>query len=270
MKIGFLITVRLKSSRLPMKVLLDLNGRSVIQRVIDRAKKIYGINDIVLCTSQEPEDFPLVQTAKQENVYSFPGHATDVLKRLHDAARFFGMDYFVGITADNPLFSFEQGTLLANWVQQNPETDFAYYDNLPIGGNLYIVKTKMLETIYKFKPEGDTEIWGEWVKQPDIFNVNKLDPPPQLQNLLDKDMRLTMDEALDYNEFSKLYNIFPSNHTPCMKESADTISKHNLFEENKKVVQQQVDEEYSQIVRDFYMKNKDAILNLYSKNNVIL
>ena len=70
---------------------------------------------------------------------------------------------------DNPLFSFEQGTLLADWVLQNPETDFAYYDNLPIGGNLDVVKTRMLEIIYKFKPEGNTEIWGEWVMQPAIW-----------------------------------------------------------------------------------------------------
>lgn len=263
MKIGFLITVRLKSSRLPMKVLLDLNGRSAIQRVIDRAKKIYGLNDIVLCTSYEPQDFPLYKVAKQEGVFAFSGHPTDVLKRLHDAARFFHMDYFVGITADNPLFSFEQGTLLIDYVQQNPETDFAYYDNLPIGGNLYIIKTKLLELIYKIKPEGDTEIWGEWVKQPEFFNVRKLDPPPQLQNLLDKDMRLTMDEYLDYNEFSKLYNIFPSSHTPCMKEIADTIAKHKLFEDNKKVVQQQVGEEYSQMVRDFYRQHMHEILGYY-------
>ena len=259
MNIGFLITVRLKSTRLPMKVLLDLNGRSVIHRVIDRAKKIFGVNDIVLCTSQDPQDFPLFQIAKQEGVYAFAGHPTDVLKRLHDAARFFRMDYFVGITADNPLFSFEQGTLLVNWVQQNQETDVAYFDNLPIGGNLYIIKTRMLEIICEFKPEGDTEIWGEWVKQPDFFNVSKLDAPPQLHNLLDKNIRMTMDEILDYHEFIKLYNTFSSSHTPTINEIAGKISDYNLFESNKKVVQQNVNEEYSKRVKEFYKKNRNAI-----------
>ena len=43
MKIGFFITARLKSSRLKRKVLLDLNGKTLIDRVIERAKKVNGI-----------------------------------------------------------------------------------------------------------------------------------------------------------------------------------------------------------------------------------
>ena len=39
MKIGFLITARLKSERLPLKIIKDLNGKTVIERLIDRIKK---------------------------------------------------------------------------------------------------------------------------------------------------------------------------------------------------------------------------------------
>lgn len=265
MNVGFLITARLKSTRLPMKVLLDLNGRSVIQRIIDRVRKIYGINDIVVCTSADPQDLPLFQIAKQEGVYAFAGHPKDVLKRLHDAARLFRMDYFVGITADNPLFSFEQGTLLADWVQQNPETDFAYYDNLPIGGNLYVVKTRMLEIIYKFKPEGDTEMWGEWLRQPEIFTVTKLDPPPHLQGLFEKNIRLTMDEMLDYQEFLKLYQIFPSHHVPCMHEVAACIARNQLFIDNQKIIQQTINEEYYKFIKEFYKEHQSELKELIHK-----
>ncbi len=262
MNVGFLITARLKSTRLPMKVLLDLNGRSTIQRVIDRARKIHGISDIVVCTSLDPQDFPLVQIAKQEGAYAFAGHPNDVLKRLHDAARLFRMDYFVGITADNPLFSFEQGSLLVDWVQQNPDTDFAYYDNLPIGGNLYVVRARMLEIIYAFKAESNTEIWGGWVKQPKYFNVKRLEPPIHLQNLFDKNFRLTMDEMLDYQEFLKLYQLFPSDYVPCLYEIADCISRNKLFVSNQKIVQRSVDDQDSQMIREFYKKNHSNILNM--------
>ena len=60
MKIGFLITARLKSSRLPLKILKDLNGKPVIERIIDRAKEIQGINEIVLCTSANPQDKQII------------------------------------------------------------------------------------------------------------------------------------------------------------------------------------------------------------------
>ena len=65
MKIGFLITARLKSSRLPFKILKDLNGKTVIERIIDRAKKIQNISEIILCTSTNSQDRPLVDIAKK-------------------------------------------------------------------------------------------------------------------------------------------------------------------------------------------------------------
>ena len=40
MNIGFLITARLKSSRLKEKLLLPLNGYTIIERVIQRAKQV--------------------------------------------------------------------------------------------------------------------------------------------------------------------------------------------------------------------------------------
>ena len=68
LKIGFLITARLKSSRLPLKIIKDLNGKTVIERIIDRAKEIQGIYEIVLCTSPNPQDEPLINIAKKNNI----------------------------------------------------------------------------------------------------------------------------------------------------------------------------------------------------------
>lgn len=70
MRLGFLITARLKSSRLPLKVMKDLNGAPVIQRVIERAKEIHIIShmDIVVCTSANPQDHPLLDIANRTNV----------------------------------------------------------------------------------------------------------------------------------------------------------------------------------------------------------
>ena len=69
MNIGFLITARLKSTRLKYKVLKDLNGYSVIERVIQRAKKVKGCNDIVLCTSYLSQDIPLVRSSIKNDIF---------------------------------------------------------------------------------------------------------------------------------------------------------------------------------------------------------
>ena len=69
MNLGLLITVRLKSRRLPRKVALDLQGRSVLQRVIDRARAVGSVERVVVCTSTHPQDRPIADTALAEGVH---------------------------------------------------------------------------------------------------------------------------------------------------------------------------------------------------------
>ena len=47
------IPARLESKRLPNKVILDIEGKSMIQRVIDRCKKCQKISSVILCTDNE-------------------------------------------------------------------------------------------------------------------------------------------------------------------------------------------------------------------------
>ena len=95
MNIGFLITARLKSTRLPRKVLLPLNGFTVIERVIQRAKQVVDPKKVVLCTSSKFQDKPLVEKATQNNINCFKGHPDDVIERLTRAAKYFGYDYIL-------------------------------------------------------------------------------------------------------------------------------------------------------------------------------
>ena len=73
MKIGFLITARLKSTRLPRKILKNLHGKTVIERIIDRAKEVVNISEIVLCTSVNPHDKLLIDVAEKNNISYFIG-----------------------------------------------------------------------------------------------------------------------------------------------------------------------------------------------------
>ena len=147
MKIGFLITARLKSSRLKLKILKPLNGFSVIERIIQRAKKVKESSDIVLCTSKLSQDLPLMRTAKKNNIYYYNGSAEDVLQRLLDAAELFEMDYFVGITADNPLFSIFHANLISDMIKSDNSIDFIFTSGLPIGANIYAININNSESI---------------------------------------------------------------------------------------------------------------------------
>ena len=91
MSTPFLITARLKSTRLPKKIMLEVMGKPLIVHMLDRIKHSRYIEDIVICTSTNSQDDPLEEIAEKEHVHCFRGSEDDVLERLLRAARSYDM-----------------------------------------------------------------------------------------------------------------------------------------------------------------------------------
>lgn len=266
MKIGFLITARLKSSRLKFKILKSLNGYSVIERIIQRAKKVKECKDIVLCTSYIKQDLPLVKIAKENDIYYYNGSPEDVLERLLSAAELFEMDYFVGITADNPLFSIHHANVISELIKSDNNLDFVYTTGMPIGANIYAINTKALKTVCKIKQEVDTEIWGYLINRPEIFNVKEIKVDKEYQF---KNCRMTLDEINDYEFFNKLYKNFPKDSVIDLLDAYQCLRKYpEITTINNMVVQRDLDEDVKKRISKFYQVNKDKILNI--KKNIYL
>jgi spore coat polysaccharide biosynthesis protein SpsF len=249
----------LKSTRLKRKVLLPLNGYTVIDRVIQRAKKVPAIDDIVLCTSTEHQDLPLIDSARNNNIYYYNGHPDDVLKRLLDAAKLFGMDFFIGITADNPLFCFHHAALISKFIQENPDSDFVFSSGMPIGLNTYAIRTKALEVVCELKEVVDTEIWGPLINRPDIFNVHEIEAADAYR----RDVRLTLDEPDDYRLFEEIYASFEPEQVP------DVLNVYKLFDTrpelariNSHVVQKELDPAVKARIDAYYRDNRDHVLEV--------
>ena len=260
MKIGFLITARLKSRRLNLKLLLPLNGYTVIERVIQRAKSVIEGDDIILCTSTLNQDLSLVRIAKENNIYYFNGHPDDVLQRLLDASLLFNLDCFIGITADNPLFSTYHANLLVDAVQQNPSLDFVYTSGMPIGVNIYAMNVKALKTVCAIKEQVDTEIWGYLIKRPEIFNVLEIKAS---QEFIRNNYRLTLDEFDDYHLFKTLHNKFPKDTIIDVLDAYDVLdSNPDIVGMNSHVKQLDLDEDTKKAIDVYYKKNKKKILKI--------
>jgi len=263
MRIGFLITARLKSSRLKLKLLKPLNGLSVIEHVIQRAKKVVECDDIVLCTSKSNQDLPLVRISNENNIFYYCGSEEDVLQRMLDSAVFFEMDFVIGITADNPLFSIYHANLISDIVRRNPSLDFIYTNGLPMGVNIYGIKTNALKTVCEIKEEIDTEIWGYLINRPEIFNVHEM----QVEEYYQRDnFRMTLDEIDDYQFFRTLYGRFPSGDIIEILDAYDLLdSDQKIAEINNHVVQKDLDENAKQRIAKFYTDNHEKILNIKNK-----
>lgn len=269
MKIGFLITARLKSSRLPLKLLLDLNGKSIVERVIERAKKVAYVEDVVLCTSTNPQDKPLIDIALKNDIYYYLGSEEDVVQRLFDSAKFFGMDFFVNITGENPLFSIEYANQVAE-ILRSGKHDFIYVDGLPIGCAVYGLRTKAFEVVCQVKKEIDTEIWGTLINRPEVFEVLKIEASPQAR--IPEVERVTTDYLEDYYFISELFNHFPENIIPSYHAVKSVLSKHpELANINAKCEQLALSTLIQERIDDYFDANLESILkiknNIYNQNN---
>jgi spore coat polysaccharide biosynthesis protein SpsF (cytidylyltransferase family) len=103
MTVGAIIQARTGSTRLPGKVLLDIEGMSMLARVVDRVRRAATIDRIVIATTANAQDDPLAAHAGALSVDVFRGDEDDVLDRYYRAATQFELDVIVRITSDCPL-----------------------------------------------------------------------------------------------------------------------------------------------------------------------
>ena len=98
-----IIQARMGSTRLPGKIMMDIAGRPALEHVVDRLRRSELIDTIVIATTTNEEDKPVIELAGENGVKSYAGSAHDVLDRYLKSAREFGADIIVRITADCPL-----------------------------------------------------------------------------------------------------------------------------------------------------------------------
>jgi len=102
-----IIQARMGSKRLPGKVLLPINGHTVISEVISRCRRISGVDQTVCAISEAPGNDSLEREVLASGVQCIRGPEMDVLSRYVKAARETEATHIVRITADCPLLSSE-------------------------------------------------------------------------------------------------------------------------------------------------------------------
>ncbi|MGC1375802.1 MAG: glycosyltransferase family protein [Anaerolineales bacterium] len=97
-----IIQARMGSSRLPGKVLMDIAGKTMIQRVVERARRARTLDIVSVATTIDASDNPIAAFAITAGVPCTRGNLHDVLDRYYQAARTHKADIIVRITADCP------------------------------------------------------------------------------------------------------------------------------------------------------------------------
>jgi spore coat polysaccharide biosynthesis protein SpsF len=103
MTTAVVVQARTGSTRLPNKVLLPLAGEPLLVRMVERLRAATTPFELVVATTTDPSDDPIVRLCETRGIRVFRGHPTDLLDRHLGAAESVGADVVVKIPSDCPL-----------------------------------------------------------------------------------------------------------------------------------------------------------------------
>ncbi len=104
MKVVGLVQARMGSTRLPSKVLKPLAGRPLVGHIFDRLRATAGVDALVLATTTDARNDPLVAFAALEGVLAFRAVGEDdIAERLAGAMRLASADAILKVNGDCPL-----------------------------------------------------------------------------------------------------------------------------------------------------------------------
>ena len=102
-RVVIIIQARMTSERLPGKVMLPLNGRSILQYQLERLRGCKNIDAIGIATVDDPTCAPIVALCDQLNIHVTGGSEDNVLSRYVKCGAEMKADVVVRITSDCPL-----------------------------------------------------------------------------------------------------------------------------------------------------------------------
>lgn len=239
-----IIQARMGSTRLPGKVMLPLDGEHILTHDIHRTSAADTVDDVVVATSTETADDIIARYAERAGATVHRGSESDVLERMFQAAKREDADVVVRITGDCPLIAPD---VIDRVVERLIETDADYSTNIlertfPRGLDVESFTFESFRRVYKevtgsFYREHVTPYYRE---QNDLFNCTSVTSTDvfdssRLQNRTD--LRLTLDEADDYELLRQVYQGINWTGILPIQDAIDYIDANDLATVNKNVEQ---------------------------------
>ena len=243
MKILATIEARMSSSRLPGKVMFNLNKKPMIGFIYDRVKKSKMIDEVAVSTTIKKSDDILVDYLKSNQINYFRGSEGNVLSRLVKTCSNFNADIVVQLTGDNPLVDPDIIDFMLKYFlkKRKKKIDFlsnsglGNYDNrqVPFGFDVQIFRYNQLLKISKKK-----QITSLHKEHPSLYfykdgkkdyNIKNINLPKKWRS---KEIyRLTVDTSEDFKVISKIVDYFQ-----LKQKKLGIIEVYNFIKKNKKIL----------------------------------
>lgn len=206
MKIVAFVQARMSSTRLPNKVMKPIGTIPMIELLLTRLARAKEIDQIILVTSTDKKNIPLVEHVRNIGYICEQGSENDVLDRYLQAAEKHHADVLIRITGDCPLID---PLLVDEVVCGFKSANVDYFSNTdpptyPDGLDIEVFTLKALqqaskETFNKF----DREHVTPYIRKSDKFKKGSLSHSKDLSSL-----RWTVDELPDFILIEKIFQHF--------------------------------------------------------------
>lgn len=227
-----IIQARMGSSRLPGKVLEDIGGKPMLERVVCRARRSKFVGQVVVATTTDQMDDPVEDYCKSHGIPCFRGDPYDVLDRYYQAAQTFNAKIIVRLTADCPLIDpVEMDRTIEAFFREG--VDFAanrlpppWKRTTPIGMDTEVVTFTAFEQAWR---EAEKKYAREHVmpylyEQEGRFRILLVDHDPDLGHL-----RLTVDTHEDLILVRKIYEQFGNKDDFSLQDILDLLDENPEF-----------------------------------------
>lgn len=208
MKIVALVQARMGSTRLPNKVMKPIGGIPMIELLLTRLAKSKKIDQIIVATSVDERNIPLVEHVRKLGYTCEQGSENDVLERYTQAAEKHKADVVVRITGDCPLVDPD---LVDEVIRQFKATNVDYFSNVspptyPDGLDIEVFTFKALEqTSRETADPFDREHVTPYLRKSGKFKTAAMQHSEDLSVL-----RWTVDEPADFEVIEKVFEHFNS------------------------------------------------------------
>lgn len=207
------IEARMTSSRLPGKVLKPYCGKPNLQHIIERLMRSRYIDDVVVATTVNETDTPIVELCQQIGCSCFRGSEEDVLLRVLGAAQSVHADVIVEITGDCPVIDWRHTDELVAFFFSG---DYDYVSNIitrtyPRGFDTQVFPVSVLNRVNALtqSPVDHEHVSLYIYTHPEIFRLGSMEAPEPMRHA---ELGITLDNADDYALICELYQrLYPGN-----------------------------------------------------------
>jgi spore coat polysaccharide biosynthesis protein SpsF len=197
MKTVAIVQARMGSTRLPNKVLVDIEGTPLLTRVIERTRAAQAVDELVVATTTEAADDQLEEFMRASRVPVFRGDRDDVLDRFYQCAVHHGAEVIVRVTADDPLKDPEVVERACAALTRDPALDYCsntIEPSYPEGLDIEVFRFEALARAWREArlPSEREHVTPYIWKHPEIFRIENFRFERDLSS-----WRWTVDKAND-------------------------------------------------------------------------